>query len=98
MNRNDAEKIRQKFIEDYIFQEPYNEYVQGVGDVKTIRVFQEQNNKQIDLGKSESLDDFCFEVLIKKIPPNDLGLPEKNYKGVRLIYGEPGEIIPLSNH
>lgn len=77
-----ARKIKEDYINEFLLI-PDPEYVQSVGDVKTIRALLD-NNEKYPLKESDSLDDFCLVAFLKK--EDTRGILPNTYKGLRVFY------------
>ncbi len=87
----DVKKITDEYTQEYMFQTPYDKYINGVGISKLELLINTGSN--IELFANDKKRDFCIDVTLVEEPPKEVRqkLPDR-YKGVRVVYEIIGEI------
>lgn len=78
----EVNEIRKRLKEEYS-KPPYDEYVKNLATTRLSVL--KMLGKYVALNSSESLDDLCISVFLKKEPPKDLTL-HAEFEGVRVFY------------
>lgn len=86
----DVEKVNEEFVNEFMFQEPYSEYINMVG-ISTVAI---QSRPTCAPWNEDPQPELCLSVGLRKELPEDISLPD-TYKGVKVFVKVVGEFRPL---